>query len=445
MRRYLLCLLPFLLTISAFAQADNCPTLERVALSLTQTQCFDLAFNTACYGSPDLEIEPRASDAELSFSVPGERVNLSEVMTITSAILPDAYGIAPMQTLAYAADTWAAHRLSLVVLGDVMLRNTAPDVGPTLTVAVEAEQGLNVRRNPQLDSTVVAALLRGEQLQITGRLANSEWVRVQLRNGRVGWASSLALNLTANDIASIRDVTPETNDTLQLFQPFAAFELSTGSLDARCAEGWESGVLLQTSANTLVEIRINGQMLFFDGTLFLQGQPDDVLSLLVLEGELNFAEQTVAESNQVVIFADETIAPRSAAYDFERVTVLPFELLPRPFYLGVDLTTIITPAPQIDRSPIIDTLVTAPCVITTGRTGANLRGGPSTEFPIRGVLAFRETANPTGRASDRNGINWWQLAPNIWISSETTVTGGDCVAVPQADVPELLPTATVAP
>jgi hypothetical protein len=116
-------------------------------------------------------------------------------------------------------------------------------------------------------------------------------------------------------------------------------------------------------------------------------------------------------------------------------------------YIGLDEQLLITPRPQPDRSPLSDILVDEPCVVTTGQTGANLRAGPGTDFPIRGVLAYRETVNPTARATGTDGGTWWRIAQNLWLSAATTVTGGDCVNVPQSDrvpvppAPEVTPTA----
>lgn len=429
------------------AQPLNCPELERAATALVQTQCADIALQSVCYGSPALEMST-LDESEAAFSIPGDAVALADVGSLVASIRDDAYGIARLEALAYAADAWALQPVTLLALGDVEITNRGTEGEGslrTLTVAVEAEQGVNIRNNPQVDSSVIAAAARGSLLKVTGRTAGSDWVRIQLRNGRVGWVATTALNLSTADIEVMAEATGDDAETLVLFQPFAAFDFVSTTADARCAQAWESGVLLQATFETPLEVRVNDYLLLLSGTVFVQAPSMDVLQFFVLEGEVRYADQTIAASQTLTLSADELLEPRVRAYAFDRVVNLPLELLPRLIYIAVDLQTIITPAPQIDRSPIIDTLVTDPCVLTTGPGGANLRAGPGREFPLRGVLAFRETANPIGRATDRNNTNWWELAQNIWISGEVTVTGGDCVAVPQsARVPVLLPTATPA-
>ncbi len=161
---------------------------------------------------------------------------------------------------------------------------------------------------------------------------------------------------------------------------------------------------------------------------------------LFLEGDITYEDETIVEGYQLIVSEENsTIDP----YDSTRFAPLPTQILPRYTYIGIELNTIITPAPTVDRSPIADVLVDDPCVITTGEGGANLRSGPGSEFPIRGVLAFRETANPISRVIGSDVLLWYELAQNVWVTSQVVVTGGDCLSVPQAQrIPVPIPTAT---
>jgi hypothetical protein len=218
----------------------------------------------------------------------------------------------------------------------------------------------------------------------------------------------------------------------------------TAADDARCVGAPESGLLLQTETGQTGRLRVKGLEITLAGTIFLQTPPEQLLTVYVIEGEAAVAGSIVQSGYQISfpIQTDTAIAvtPLISAYDFARLAALPTEILPRYTYIGIDLATLITPAPAGTGSPIANVLVTDRCVITTGPGGSNLRGGPGAEFPVRGVLAMRETAYPISRTMGTDGQVWWELAQNLWVSGVTTVSGGDCVAVPQAErIPALPP------
>ena len=422
--------------------AQECPTTELAAVSETRIWCTDIEANEACYGNSIVSAEFASfAPDDVAFRLPGDKVSLSDITTLSTAIERVRYGVSLLRTSGYTPDTWQTQDAMLVLLGDVTLTNTGQEgvTTETITTTITASEGANVRSSASADFRVLTPLFVDDTVKLTGRLEDSSWLRSQLPDGETGW---IIADTVDADVSQLLVVDTDAPAPDLLYPPYTAFSLQTQSRDARCQDSWESGVLLQT--NSPLRFNINEQMLVVDGTVFLQSFPEVELAIFVIEGTAQH-EDVVAEKTEwlrlsLMTGATEQLPPLVESYDFDRVAHLPTEILPRFTYIGIDLSTFITPAPTIDRSPIIDTLVTEPCVLTTGPGGANLRAGPGLEFLVRGVLDFRETAKPIGQAEDSNGTLWWELAQNIWIISDVVVTGGDCASVPPAQsIPNLPP------
>ncbi|MDQ7026522.1 MAG: SH3 domain-containing protein [Anaerolineae bacterium] len=428
--------------------AQECPTLEQAAVGETRAWCAGIASGEVCYGNSivSAELASFAPD-NMSFSAPSDTLALTDVTSLSTAIGDSLYGVALMQTIGYPVDSWQPQEITLVLLGDVILNNTAQEgvTVATNTTTITAAEGANVRTGTTTEFRVLTALFQGDIVKITGRLDDGSWLRVQLPDGRTGWIIATAVddNLSQLPVVDVDSPQPEL-----LYAPYTSFSLQTATVDNRCGQAWESGILLQSPQDTPVRLLVNNRFLLISGTIFLQAPLDTAFDIFVIDGFAVLDDIQVEEGYQAIISTeiDDTgnVLPAIiSSYDFARMAHLPTEILPRYTYIGIDLSTIITPAPTIDRSPIIDTLATDSCVLTTGASGANLRSGPGSEFPIRGVLAFRETAHPIGRITGSDGGIWWELAQNIWISASVVVTGGDCAAVPQSQrVPNPPPPAT---
>lgn len=429
------------LAATGFAQEEACPVLERAAVAEAQVWCPGVRAGELCYGNDAAAAQLGA--AEAVFQAVGDRVPLSAVQSVSTQRGELAHGIVLLHTLAYPQDSWRAAALHIVLLGDAALTDASPQ-RPFVPSRIQAIQGANVRAIPAENGRILTPLFQDAIVMLTGRTADGQWLRLQLPSGEAGWVIASAVE---GDTAALPTVSAQDDAPGLLYAPFAAFDLQTGRNDAACVQAWESGALLQSSGDDFVRLQVNGLDVQLRGTAFLQADAASRLrlALYVLAGEALFDEQVVPEGEQITVReTDERalLAEPPQPYDFARLAFVPTELLPQYVYIGLDLSTIITPAPAQDRSPLSNMLATEPCVITTGPGGANLRGGPGTDFPVRGVLDFRETARPIGRATGSDGAVWWELAQNVWISATTTVTGGDCAAVPQSQrIPALPPEA----
>lgn len=427
------------LSVVIFAQDNDCPVLERNAVTQSWASCAELAIGEACYGNSSLSAELLSDD--LSFSESGDRVALDSLATLSSSKEDKQYGVALLRTSGYAIDSWISQDVVLALLGDVTIANTGNENinVPVVTAPIVGSQGANVRSGTSTDYRLITTLFEGEIVKITGRLADDSYYRIQLPSGEIGWIAAGAVEEDVSNlpIVDLDSVTPEI-----LYAPYSSFSLETAFADAQCRESWESGLLVQAPKDSIVRLRINDTEILLNGTIFVQSRPTVDNRIFVIEGSVKVGE-TIAEEGYWLLIAIDGIDPLMETYELSRLAYLPTEILPRYVYIGIDLSTIITPAPSQDRSPIADVLVTSPCVLTTGQGGANLRSGPGNEFPIRGVLAFRETANPIGRINGTDGTNWWELAQNLWVNGSVVVTGGDCFSVPESQrIPIPTPTAT---
>ena len=432
-----LALLTLLITVSltthtARAQSDACPARQLAAFTEARAQCADIADGQACYGSATASAEFNATAPDFAA---GDRVALADLATLSTSTSATTHGVALIQTHSYSTDTWQAQPVTLMLIGDTALQDMSNEgrVVPVQSADIVGAQGANVRSGTSTDYRIITTLFAGDTVKVIGKLADESWVRVQLPDGANGWVVAGAL---ATDLS---DIPPADNDTPPvdlLYPAYARFDLETEAMDAPCAGVPESGVLVQTPPDVAVRLMANEQAFTLAGTAFLQADATE-LALYVIEGRARIGGATADEG--YVVRVDETRIAAPTIYDFDRMAHLPTYALPRYVYIGLEIATLISPAPTDGTSPLTGILVNELCVITTGEGGSNLRAGAGREFPIRGVMAMRETARPIAKTIGTDGSIWWELAQNVWVSGATTVTGGDCVSVPQSQRIPVLP------
>ncbi len=434
----------------SLAQTIDCPVLENAAFAEARAWCN--AFNTgqACYGNSP--VEARILEPNMPFVQPGQIARLSAMTNMTTYALPNQYGVALSQSQPYPLDTWKASNAAMIVFGETTLINQGREYEDLnlLSLAVTEVGVANIRSRPNKESSSIGAVRKDQTIKATGRLADNSWLRIQLPTGRAGWISSSVLTTDFNGlpIVSADDPAPA-----PYYRPFTAFTLITRLDDSRCTTGPASGVLIQTpradpaAPDMRYKVRVNGTAIEFEGTVFLQSAPSQDLRISLLEGQgtVTAMEQSVdlREGQRVIVrlgaLKNDTIAPATppqpaAAYNYAPLLPLPMRLLPREAYVAFDIkTALIRPKPENGESPLGRVLVADPCQIGVAADGVNVRAGAGREFAVRAVLNFRESATPITRALGTDGVVWWQLSQDVWVSGETVVTGGDCAAVPLID------------
>lgn len=434
--------------IPSLAQNADCPVVEQAALSEAHLWCAEMEANQACFGNANLAAALYSTaDSQLRFQLPGDTLPLTSLNTLNSSADGGLWGVALARTLAYPVDSWQSGEVAMLIFGNVSLSNRGKEGVSILTqdMEISAAEGANIRSGPTTEFRILQPLFAGESVKAIGRLEDDTWLMVALRSGEAGWLTASAVS---DDFSGLPIVTVDAAPVGSLYRPFADFQLTSGLGDARCAQASDSGVLLQTptEASALV-IRVNNSIIRFAGAIFLQTQDSGQLIVNVLEGEAVVEAQNAAETVNAgyqtrvsLILTDGDLSPAAApsspeTYAYERMLRVPVEWLPRPVFAGLELRTIISPRPSSGNSPLQGMLPTEKCKITVGEGGANLRVGPGTEYPIRGVMDFRQSAEPDGRARGTDGAMWWRIIEGVWIRQDTTVTGGDCVAVPTVDAP----------
>lgn len=74
----------------------------------------------------------------------------------------------------------------LLARGDAALRQQSSS---NYVVTVLADR-LNVRKGPGLVYEIIAKLTRNTQVNVTGQVATSDWLRIELQNGETGWVAA---------------------------------------------------------------------------------------------------------------------------------------------------------------------------------------------------------------------------------------------------------------
>ena len=214
--------------------------------------------------------------------------------------------------------------------------------------------------------------------------------------------------------------------------------------DAPCDGAPESGILLQTvEFSTPRQFVINGARLTLSGTAWLQAQVSGGMAAHLLDGLawLKTATGEVALSSgkfshlPLTQADDGALKPagppsEAAAYVFDELINLPIHALPHETRVGLDIYTVVAPAPADGSSPLEALAADAPCKFAATLSGANIRSQPDPAAPIIAVMAFRESAEPSARAIGADNLPWWKLADRVWVRVDVTVPGGDCSELP---------------
>jgi uncharacterized protein YraI len=124
---------------------------------------------------------------------------------------------------------------------------------------------VNVRSGPGTQYTVLRQLRLGDALDITGRTANNQWLRVNL-NGQEGWVSAALFDVTG-DVATAPEATAGPNAVLR-----------QTSAQTSASQSGKVGVVTRVNANLRSTPSINGDVLAtipFNTQLAVTGRSGD--------------------------------------------------------------------------------------------------------------------------------------------------------------------------
>ena len=106
----------------------------------------------------------------------------------------------------------------------------------------------NVRSGPGTQYTILGKVRQGDALDITGRLANNQWLRVNF-NGQEGWVSAALFKVTG-DIATAPEATAGPNAVLR-----------QTSAQSSAAQSGDVTVVTRVNANLRSTPSVNGEVI----------------------------------------------------------------------------------------------------------------------------------------------------------------------------------------
>lgn len=97
--------------------------------------------------------------------------------------------------------------MGLILIGDALFPRATPTPTPVpqaapSTLTGKASELLNVRAGPSTRNRILAQIDAGGTVNLTGRTANGQWLRVALADGRAGWVSALYVEV-AGDVSKL--------------------------------------------------------------------------------------------------------------------------------------------------------------------------------------------------------------------------------------------------
>ncbi|CAG0969718.1 hypothetical protein ANRL4_01175 [Anaerolineae bacterium] len=121
------------------AQTDTCPELVRKAIDLTQVRCARTGRNRLCYGNSRVRLETKPDVSDLFFAKPGDTADIRDVRTIHLGAFDPAteeWGISILRLQASLPDTAPDENVTLILFGDVELRDSAAEASSAAATSV---------------------------------------------------------------------------------------------------------------------------------------------------------------------------------------------------------------------------------------------------------------------------------------------------------------------
>lgn len=455
-------------------EALECPIQVQEAVTATELICTDMLPGQACIGNGIIQAQPRTATEGFAFSQPGDRTEFSGLNSLaltTSNTENLVWAIVDAAAPFTTRDSGTSANATLIAFGDVSMSNTGDTYDPNFqTATVLAQQGLNVRRTPDERGVVVYQLEPSQEVVVTGRTADNQWIRIEIPSAfsGVGWVYAPYMGVDLETLEYVDADSPRPQLEAPEFGPMQAFSMQSTRYES-CENTPDSGLLIQSPSGLAdaVLVRINGVRIELNGAVFVQAQPDMGMEVDVLEGEalINAADTdvTATAGNAVRVGMTAEMTPDSApsifGYDETAVGLLPISLLPRPFGVmpasgeaaptplpsDADDTTQTTDDTAAASTPAAPSA--AECLITAVDAPKNIRSGPGVSFPTVGALASGSSTVATGQANDSFNFTWYQVEEG-WLRFDTVEASPGCTDLPVVEAPTqaaVTPTITATP
>jgi uncharacterized protein YraI len=437
-----------------------CPALVQESFTAAEQVCAGIAPGEGCIGNGTVETIFAGNVDGGEFSSPGNRIRLTSIRELyvrTAGTAGNVWSVVSGRIELSSTDGALPVAVSSLIFGDATLIDTGEVASSSaFSGTVLAQFGMNVRRAPDANATAIWQLSAGEQIVVTGRTADREWLRMVIPNqfAGVGWVYAPYIEVAGgvDQLPFVTEQSPAPQLVAPEFGPLQSLEFLSAVTPPDCDPAIpDSGILLQTPNGVPDEVRIrfNGAIIAWNGTLFVQGL-SDALQVSVLEGQANITAlgETVAVSAANVAFipmnADlQPAAPTVVtALDLSVADTLPLSLLPRGF--------VVLPADA--EEPVAESgEQTSPasnpqsCTLTIPDDVRNLRTGPGVEYPVQRVAQPNETLTAIGQNTAPGGYVWYQTSENAWIRIDAVSASEGCASLPTVAAPPIPPTPTADP
>lgn len=123
-----LCLAP-----AALLAQDDCPAIVDTALAAVDASCHGVERNQACYGNVSIQAQVRPGVSAVSFEAIGDRVNLSDIESLTLKemnVATGEWGVALMRVQANLPDTLPGQNVTILLFGDVEITDAPGSASP---------------------------------------------------------------------------------------------------------------------------------------------------------------------------------------------------------------------------------------------------------------------------------------------------------------------------
>ncbi|MBN2470040.1 MAG: hypothetical protein JXN59_04875 [Anaerolineae bacterium] len=390
---------------------SSCPQIVTLALEATNQSCDQLGSNEACYGHVQIEALPRLGVSSFAFEQEGDVASLHDIQTFRlSSMEPETgtWGVALINVMAYLQYA-APEDVTYLLFGDVELENAAALL-TTIEVQVRPGYYANARINPYPNAGVLAVLPPGETVLARARNEDSTWLLVELpESRRLGWVFADVLTTEfAVDTLIIAD------GASTFYGPMQAFSMQTGANDAPCPESPESGLLIQTPEGVAeVTLMVNEITIDMQATAFLQAQPNEDFSIMVVDGwaevEVNGQRQPVFAGSRVTVALDETGAPSGPPsppepYEMASLQSLPVNNLNTPVEVSAPLSEE-TIASQLTQWESTQAAIYGPTTQTASSAGSSTTGSTTGSSSSTGDTTATDpvTGEPAPPPADGGG------------------------------------------
>ncbi|MFC1960696.1 SH3 domain-containing protein [Chloroflexota bacterium] len=257
-----------------------CDVVWMQSVSAAAAACADLPSGVVCKGAEPVVLTAQ-DETTLPYAALTTQDDLARIITAEHASDVETVGI----SLLRVPGVGEGEQLFAVLFGTAQLENdSGPPRGPLCNAT--SLGSVNVRTEPNTESTILGQLAVNQSAPITARLADASWWRILWGNDPAWIFADLApADCDPAQMLVFDPVTEELSGGLAA-PAFQNARLSSSFVDAVCPEVPRGGLLLQSEPGG-ASWRINNMVLGLDGTVLLQASPHDGFVAYVFEGQVS--------------------------------------------------------------------------------------------------------------------------------------------------------------